>query len=199
MATPAQVTANRANAQFSTGPRSVEGKAASSRNSLKLGLTAQSLIIPGEDPAEFEQFLAAHEQKFQPVGPVEEELLEVLIRSAWMKRRYARIEADYLSARIAALPEGTEYPLGAVMIQDAAAGNTLQKIFRRQQAAQRDWYEAIETLTRLQANRRNAEAQAQAMAEVKVAQSPNRVRFENPQQPPARPAAAPEINLALRL
>ena len=68
-----------------------------------------------------------------------------------MKRRYARIEADYLTARVAALPKDTEHPLGAVMIQDAAHGNTLQKIFRRQQAAQRDWYSAIETLTRLQA------------------------------------------------
>ena len=199
MATPAQVTANRANAQLSTGPRSVEGKAASSRNSLKLGLTAQSLIIPGEDPADFEQFAASHEQKFQPVGPVEEELLETDIRSAWMKRRYARIEADYLAARIAALPDGTEYPLGAVMIQDAASGNTLQKIFRRQQAAQRDWYKAIETLTRLQAMRRSAEAQALVEPGLNAAQSPNRVRFENPPSPPARPAAAPEINLALRL
>uniref|UniRef100_Q029H2 Uncharacterized protein n=1 Tax=Solibacter usitatus (strain Ellin6076) TaxID=234267 RepID=Q029H2_SOLUE len=198
MATPAQVTANRANAQLSTGPRSVEGKAAASRNSLKLGLTAQSLIIPGEDPAEFDRFTTSHEEKFQPVGPVEEELLEIVIRSAWMKRRYARIEADYLSARIAALPEGTDYPLGAVMIQDAAAGNTLQKIFRRQQAAQRDWYKAVEALTRLQAARYNAELQAQIQAAVPPP-SPNRVRFDNLPQPSVRPAPAPEINLALRL
>ncbi len=160
MATPAQVTANNANAQFSTGPRSVEGKAVSSRNSLKLGIHAQAMIIPGEDIADLEELTTAHEQKFQPVGPVEAELLETVIRSAWMKRRYARIETEYLGARIAALPEGTEYPLGAVMVQDAANGNTMQKIFRRQQAAQRDWYKAIETLTRLQASRRRAEIEA---------------------------------------
>ena len=130
MATPAQITANRANAHFSTGPRSVEGKAASSRNSLKLGLTAQSLIIPGEDPAEFDQFIAGHEQKFQPVGPVEEEL---------------------------------------------------------------------ETLSRIQANRRNAEAQAPAGIGAPAPPLPNRVRSENPPRPPACPAAPPEINLALRL
>uniref|UniRef100_Q01U32 Uncharacterized protein n=1 Tax=Solibacter usitatus (strain Ellin6076) TaxID=234267 RepID=Q01U32_SOLUE len=198
MATPAQVTSNRANAQLSTGPRSVEGKATASRNSLKLGLTAQSLIIPGEDPAEFDLFAASHEEKFHPVGPVEEELLEIVIRSAWMKRRYARIEADYLGARIAALPEGTEYPLGAVMIQDAAAGNTLQKIFRRQQAAQRDWYKAIETLTRLQTARRHAEA-AQAQAPAPLPGPPNRVRFDAPPATPPSPAAALPVNLALRL
>ena len=35
MATPAQITANRLNAQRSTGPRSEEGKAASRFNALK--------------------------------------------------------------------------------------------------------------------------------------------------------------------
>jgi hypothetical protein len=202
MATPAQVIANNANAQLSTGPRSVEGKAASSRNSLKLGIHAQSMIIPGEEIAELEELTAAHQQKFQPVGPVEAELLEIVIRSAWMKRRYARIETDYLSARIAALPEGTEYPLGAVMVQDAANGNTMQKIFRRQQAAQRDWYKAIETLARLQASRRHTEIEA-AMRVPATSQlmspPPNRVRFDTPSQPAPRPAAEPPVNLALRL
>jgi hypothetical protein len=198
MATPAQVTANNTNAQRSTGPRSVEGKAASSRNSLKLGLHAQSMIIPGEEIADLEELVAAHEQKFQPVGPVEAELLETVIRSAWMKRRYARIESEYLSARIAALPEGTEYPLGAVMVQDAANGNTMQKIFRRQQAAQRDWYKAIETLTRLQASRRHAEIEA-AMCVPAMTPPPNRVRFDTPPQPAPRPSAEPPVNLALRL
>jgi hypothetical protein len=50
MATPAQIAANRANAQKSTGPRTAEGKAASRLNALKHGLDAESLIIPGEDP-----------------------------------------------------------------------------------------------------------------------------------------------------
>uniref|UniRef100_Q024E2 Uncharacterized protein n=1 Tax=Solibacter usitatus (strain Ellin6076) TaxID=234267 RepID=Q024E2_SOLUE len=202
MATPAQVTANRANAQLSTGPRSVEGKAAASRNSFKLGLNAQSLIIPGEDIAGLEELTAAHEQKFQPVGPVETELLETVIRSAWMKRRYARIETEYLGARIAALPEGTEYPLGAVMVQDVANGNTMQKIFRRQQAAQRDWYKAIETLTRLQASRRHAELEAALRLPPPsslMTPPPNRVRFDSPPQPAPRPAAEPPVNLALRL
>jgi len=43
MATPAQILANRANAQKSTGPRSVEGKAASRFNALKHGLDVQSV------------------------------------------------------------------------------------------------------------------------------------------------------------
>jgi hypothetical protein len=198
MASPAQVTANRANAQSSTGPRSVEGKAAASRNSLKLGIHAQAMIIPGEDPAGLEQLTATYEEKFQPVGPIELSLLETIIRAAWMQQRYARIETEYLNARIAALPEDTPYPLGAVMVQDAANGNTLQKIFRRQQAAQRDWYKAIETLSRLQAARHHAAAQAAAAQSAKPA-SPNRVRFDMPPLPTLSDLPELPVNLALRL
>ena len=51
MATAAQIAANRLNVQKSTGPRTPEGKAASSSNALKHGMDAASIVIPGEDPA----------------------------------------------------------------------------------------------------------------------------------------------------
>ena len=51
-ATPAQRAANRLNAQKSTGPKSVEGKEAARRNSLKHGLTGGGVVIPGEDEGE---------------------------------------------------------------------------------------------------------------------------------------------------
>jgi hypothetical protein len=51
MATLTQIEANRRNAQHSTGPRTAEGKAASSMNALKTGIDAQSSVIPGEDAA----------------------------------------------------------------------------------------------------------------------------------------------------
>jgi hypothetical protein len=198
MATVAQVTANRANAHLSTGPRSVEGKAASSRNSLKLGITAHSLIIPGEDPAELEQLAAQYDQEFVPVGPLEAHLLETLVQAAWMQKRYARIEAEYIGSRLAAMPEDTPHPLGALMAQDSAHGNTLQKIFRRQQAAQRDWYKALAALNAFQLSRVRAQIEAEPPAEWK-ASVVNRVRFDKPAQPaPTRPAEPP-VNLALRL
>ena len=52
MATPAQIHANRLNARRSTGPKSVEGKEAARRNSLKHGLTGGGVVIPGEDEGE---------------------------------------------------------------------------------------------------------------------------------------------------
>lgn len=44
MATQRQIEANRKNAQKSTGPRSLAGKASSSRNAIKHGLASASLL-----------------------------------------------------------------------------------------------------------------------------------------------------------
>jgi hypothetical protein len=66
MSTAAQVLANRANAQLSAGPRSVEGKAASSPNSLKFGVHAKSLVIPGEEPEVLEALASQCENDFAP-------------------------------------------------------------------------------------------------------------------------------------
>ena len=195
MATPAQVTANRANAQFSTGPSSVEGRAVSSRNSLKLGLTGKAAIIPGEDPAELESLTAQYLEEFEPVSAVEQHLVQTMIRAIWMQQRCDRIEAAYLNARVAAMPEGTQHALGAAAIEDAAQGDVLHKIFRRHQAAEREWSRALDSLTRMQAQRFADETEAEV--QLAAPAHPNRVRFDAPPQTPAGPAAALPVNLAL--
>jgi hypothetical protein len=198
MATPAQITANRSNALSSTGPRSVEGKAASSRNSLKLGLTAKSLIIPGEDPAELDALSDQYMEEFTPTTVIEEHFVHAMIQAVWMQRRCDRIEAAYLNARVAALPEGTQFPLGAALVEDAAHGDVLHKIFRRRQAAERDWNNALATLADIQSERLQRELAAKRPP-APPRPDPNRVRFSNPPLPAApRAPEAPE-NLALRL
>ena len=62
MATSKQNQANRQNAQRSTGPRSVEGKAASRFNALKTGIDAQAQVIPGEDPDQLADLVAAYQE-----------------------------------------------------------------------------------------------------------------------------------------
>ena len=51
----AQMAANRANAQKSTGPRTEEGKAISSQNALKHGVYSRSDILDGEFQEAFGQ------------------------------------------------------------------------------------------------------------------------------------------------
>jgi hypothetical protein len=49
IATPAQIEANRIRAAKSSGPRTVEGKAASRRNALKHGLSGRGTVLLPDD------------------------------------------------------------------------------------------------------------------------------------------------------
>src|SRR5262249_12247029 len=100
MATAAQIAANRLNSQKSIGPRSVEGKAASSMNALKHGARAQSLVIPGEDVEALAELTSAYRAEYEPVGPEEELLVETIVRADWTQRRMARLEAEVFAALV---------------------------------------------------------------------------------------------------
>ncbi len=84
--------ANRANAKLSTGPRSTIGKFNSSRNSTKHGLASGQLIIPGEDPIEFESLLTDLLNDRQPVGDTEELLVTEMAQSHWLAQRAIRLQ-----------------------------------------------------------------------------------------------------------
>jgi len=182
MATAAQRAACAANAQHSTGPRSPEGKAASSRNALKLGLYAQANLLPGEDPADFAQLTREFEDEFRPQTPDETRLLHDLVRGLWLERRYTRIETEVINLRFAALPEDQRpFALGAIYIQDAEGPNLLPKIERRRAAAQRQAQRARAELHRLQAERCDLDLEPDPEP-LPVAAKPNPV---NPVPPPS--------------
>lgn len=85
---------NRQNAQHSTGPRSPEGRLASSRNSLKHGLSTGQIIVPGEDPAGFESLRDTLMQEHQPANATEELLIVEMAQSYWLAQRAIRLQND---------------------------------------------------------------------------------------------------------
>jgi hypothetical protein len=89
---------NRANAQHSTGPRTSQGKLASSRNSLKHGLASAQLIIPGEDPAAFNALLSALLEEHQPANPTEDLLVQEIAQSYWLTQRALRFQNQCFTA-----------------------------------------------------------------------------------------------------
>ena len=93
MASDAQKAANRANAQRSTGPKTQNGKKKSSRNALRHGLSARSLVVMSETVEDYENFRAAMRQALQPQDAVEEQLFERVVLCAWRLRRLSRVEA----------------------------------------------------------------------------------------------------------
>ena len=98
MSTEAQIQANRANAERSTGPRTEEGKAKSSRNALRCGVYSMARLIPGEDPAELEALTQGILKDLNPLNTQETELANQLIDLQWRLRRVTNREAEILSA-----------------------------------------------------------------------------------------------------
>ena len=112
-------------------------------------------IIPGEDSELLALLTRQYHSELRPQGPVETALVDTIVQAAWNRRRLVRIENQLWSALLSAQEPG-EFSLGAAFLADASGANALEKIFRRQQAAHREWHKALAELRRLQAERSNA-------------------------------------------
>ncbi len=94
MATQRQIEANRRNAQSSTGPKTEAGKAASSANALSHGLTAaDNVVLPEENPDEFERLREGVIADLAPAGALQEALAHRVAVLLWRLDRVARFEA----------------------------------------------------------------------------------------------------------
>ena len=116
MASEAQINANKLNAQKSTGPKSPEGKAVSSRNATTHGMTAKALILEGENPLVFD---AVRERLFVEFGPetlIEAELVEQLAGILWRLRRVPVFEAALIEwVAFRTIKAGSTEPLAPLM------------------------------------------------------------------------------------
>jgi hypothetical protein len=141
MATAAQITANRANAQQCTGPNTDEGKAVSSRNSLKHGLTSKQVVLPGEDHAEFELLRETLTSEYKPANTVESQLVDQIAAAMWRKNRVCALESDALTAMLTApAPDGPE-------------AKQFDRMQRYAVSLDREFHRAVELLRKLQIDR----------------------------------------------
>jgi len=102
---PERLAANRANAQKSTGPRTLEGKARSRRNGLKHGMTGQGIALPDEDADEVERRFAAMDAEMSPRTELGRTLtLRVAMLAVRLERCY-RNEAARLTVAVDSAPK----------------------------------------------------------------------------------------------
>jgi hypothetical protein len=92
MSTTAQVAANQKNAQLSTGPTSPDGKAKSSLNAVKTGLTGRTVLLPGDDAAAYQGHVASFFADHQPVGDEEQRLVQSIADTQWRLQRIPSLE-----------------------------------------------------------------------------------------------------------
>jgi hypothetical protein len=149
MSTIRQIEANRRNAQKSTGPTSVTGKAASSMNALKSGIHAKSLVLPSEKLADLDQLIADYYQRHNPATPEARFYLDEVIHCEWLLRRYRTAETqmwDYENESSFSIDR--KNPLG----KSAALGsNHFSKLQYRVDATRRAYHRALKALKELKA------------------------------------------------
>lgn len=156
MTSAAQATANRINAQASTGPRTDTGKATSAKNAVRHGLTARAIVIPGEDPEEFAQFHSDFCARLRPADAVETLLVDRIVACAWRLQRIVRIEREVLES----FKIGTHFSMfekitaGIAYHHDARDGaDVLGKIARHESVLEKSLLRTMHELERLQATR----------------------------------------------
>jgi hypothetical protein len=100
----AQLAANQANAQLSTGPSSIEGKAISSQNNFRHGLTqteSDLTFLEGESKEAYLKNLAGFQKEWNPTTETEHDLVQRLATRQWLRRRAFRLQQQFLA------PDGT--------------------------------------------------------------------------------------------
>ena len=155
MATSKQIAANRRNAQRSTGPTTPQGKARSSRNAFKHGLTAQDFLVGGEEPADYAQFAAALRAEHDRQSTTEDLLLDQLISAAWRLQRVRYLEhLFYLNgARDSGETGGADFIMYKVFQFDTGRASTLDSLARHESRLERSFHRALQQLQKARRER----------------------------------------------
>jgi len=178
MSTKAQIAANQANAQRSTGPRTGDGKARARQNALRHGLCSGIPKMSDETHEEIDGLLATLREEHSPVGASEEILVYKMA-----EHFFFGIRASYL------LTEQLDWA-------DKGSDNNpkISLLLRYHTTADRGYHKAFAELRKLQNERRLQEigfvSQNPEGVPAPEAQAPEAPSSEppNPESAPAKPA-----------
>jgi len=178
MGTPIQNQANRGNSQLSKSPKTPEGKARSARNALKHGLLSRGALLPNEDAEAFIELSRRLSADLNPVGELENLLVEQIIDAFWRMRRVRKIEAGilvwyradvqakrfeekmYRARASSVMPNIFEQDkeedlptCGEIYLSDARNTDALTKLHRYETSLERSLHKTLHELERRQALR----------------------------------------------
>jgi hypothetical protein len=163
-----RLAANRANAQLSTGPTTSEGKAVSSRNAVKTGLTGRTVLLPSEDAADYEAHIERFREELKPVGARETQLVQNLADTQWRLDRIPNLETGLFALgrlRYADLFEDKGDPQIRAALLDAHILMTEAKHFKnlhlQESRLRRQYRQDLQELKELQAQRQQEKEEAE--------------------------------------
>ncbi|HTS48058.1 MAG TPA: hypothetical protein VMH05_08940 [Bryobacteraceae bacterium] len=151
----------RINGAKSHGPKTEAGRKRSSQNAIKHGLTSQTLVLPTEDPEEFQQLLTSYLDQFQPDGPAELHLVHEMVAAKWRLERLAVIETQLYTEYLEQVEEDADDPLSPVesltsAFTGLANSNSYPFLQRVEARLERTYARALRTLIQLQRLRQSS-------------------------------------------
>ncbi len=175
----------------STGPRTPEGKQRTRLNALRHGLTGQTVLLPTDDAQAYQSFCDEFTVHYQPVGPVERQLVQTIADTGWRLNRISAMEHSSLSLAAAQKldqMQTTDNPSAQAIAQALAfqeQSDRLAKLSLYEQRLSRQLDRSFKLIKEIQADRRQQAkqepAQTAATAKPQPAQKPHLAK-----QPPAR-------------
>jgi hypothetical protein len=160
MASPAQLAANLANAQNSTGPKTEQGRSRSRLNAYRHGLTGQIRIFTPEEQDAFDRHCSGIRETLEPVGVFELDLAQAIAENRWRLKRASSLESGIFALGQSGLPDSNDP--GQIQIREALAqartwlddGKNLQLLTLYEQRIQRAAEKDLAALTALQTKRK---------------------------------------------
>ncbi|MFN7924053.1 MAG: hypothetical protein U0Q16_28380 [Bryobacteraceae bacterium] len=141
-----------------TGPRTEAGKARSSQNAVKHGLTSRAVVLAHEDPAAWLAHLQDYIDRFQPADNVEMQLVEQLAATQWRMRRAwaletAAIDHEMLSSAepVESIDDPTRAALAHRKLTDTS--RSLAALERHEARLTREFHRVLTELRQLQSTR----------------------------------------------
>ena len=139
MATAAQIEANRANAQHSTGPTSPEAKQNLVMHAYQHGLAGSAFVVlPDEDQKAYETLYNDLREEHNPRTITERMLVDAMAQHHWLTQRALRLQE-------------------ALFAEENFEEKRLALFIRYQTTHERAFHRALNTLLMLRAEKRKAE------------------------------------------
>ncbi|HTW63975.1 MAG TPA: hypothetical protein VME17_05130 [Bryobacteraceae bacterium] len=189
MSSPRKIAAARANGAKSHGPATAAGKQASARNAITHALTARTVVLFNESPADFDAQLRDYLDHFQPQTKPESDLVHELAAAHWRLARYAGVESGLLEQRMQHQEERLGDDLAGLpphhrlaMAFDALSGanSSLALLNRYQSRLHHEYHRILKALLQIQSTRSAAPAQPDPKL-------PNEPKLESPSPDPDPP------------
>jgi hypothetical protein len=176
MSSQRKIDSARANGAKSHGPKTEAGRKTSSMNAVTHGLYSKGVVIAKESSEQYQEMLDAYIQQFQPIGPVELDLVEEMVAAKWRQRRLWSIETDLIEDQILIQTEKldkdySDYdphcPLSYAYAALAESGS-LPFLTRNESRLERAYFRALKLLLELQRLRKSEDKNIQKRTESQI-------------------------------